>query len=286
MAAIKVVVGQRPIKAPRKDMVTYHDTLQKELKLNEEVTGISYRTVGTWAGLNTSRSVDFKLAAEKLGLIRTRIAGSRTGATGKVAFWTLLVTPDQGLEIINKASSADGYIRMELPITKYESEAKKDDNELLPKGAGTLSTVERIPGVVLAKRDTEETRAIAGPEPVNPLASLAPLRRDEPGALIAAARQYQQRATAVKETLTSLAKLGVTVDEGAIHFQADPVLDVVVEILPTIRSLESEADRWKNAYNDLKTKTSNYDEMRRNYEALKRRQNTEMTARVSPSLES
>ena len=270
----KVVIGSRNIKLPRKMLVSYLDVLVRELKLNEEVSGVNYRTFGVWAGLSPSRAIDCKLASETLGLMRTRVVGNSNGATGKLAFWTLLVTPEQGLEIINKAASVDGYIRTALPVVKYVS-----DINSLP-GHTVVSTTQLPEKVTLAKRDTEETRAIAGPEPANPFAELARMRKDEPGALIAAARQYQQRADAVKASLATLTKLGVVVDEGAVHFEADPVLDIVVDVLPSISRLESEVERWKNAYQDLKAKTADFDEMKRNYEALKRRRNQELTASI------
>ena len=96
--------------------------------------------------------------------------------------------------------------------------------------------------VVADERSTEEVRAIAGPEPVSPMAALAPMRKSEPEALIEAARQYVNRSTAVQRHVEELRALGVEVDVDmvmkGIKLTSDPVLDAIAQILPVL-------DRWE-----------------------------------------
>jgi len=96
--------------------------------------------------------------------------------------------------------------------------------------------------VIADERSTEEVRAIVGPEPEKPMAALAPMRKDEPEALVEAARQYANRTTAVQEHVEALRGLGVEVDvlkvlEG-ISWKEDPILEAVASVLPII-------DRWE-----------------------------------------
>jgi hypothetical protein len=96
----------------------------------------------------------------------------------------------------------DLFIEWEKKGEPWEYERRSNYVVKAPqKKAEPMAVAEPLPEVpvVVAKADREETRAIAGPEPEKAFAALASLRKDEPRALIEAARQYANRQTAVEK---------------------------------------------------------------------------------------
>jgi FtsZ-binding cell division protein ZapB len=131
--------------------------------------------------------------------------------------------------------------------------------------------------VVAPEKSKEEVRAIAGPEPVAPLASLAEARKDEGEALVGAARQYANRTAAVQEHVEALKGLGVEVDvlkvmEG-ISWKEDPILEAVASILPIIDRLERVNSRLSGTSSALRDELTDLrktvDPLRKEVESLK-----------------
>ena len=157
-----------------------------------------------------------------LGLISYR---SSYKGVGQEVFTTRLMTLEDGnLAIYQHFDSGK-------PLSFFET--TKGSHHAAPR---------RETVVVADERSTEEVRAIAGPEPVSPMAALAPMRKSEPEALIDAARQYVNRSTAVQRHVEELRALGVEVDVDmvmkGIKLTSDPVLDAIAQILPVL-------DRWE-----------------------------------------
>ena len=157
-----------------------------------------------------------------LGLISYR---SSYKGVGQEVFTTRLMTLEDGnLAIYQHFDSGK-------PLSFFET--TKGSHHAAPR---------RETVVVADERSTEEVRAIAGPEPVSPMAALAPMRKSEPEALIEAARQYVNRSTAVQRHVEELRALGVEVDVDmvmkGIKLTSDPVLDAIAQILPVL-------DRWE-----------------------------------------
>jgi hypothetical protein len=95
--------------------------------------------------------------------------------------------------------------------------------------------------------------AIAGPDAPSPFESLRDLRKNEPGALVEAARQYANRNDFVIDRLTEIEKLGVVIDREkvmrAIKLQRDDEFEGIVKVLPYIDELEArvkQALEWRN----------------------------------------
>jgi len=192
------------------------------IPLNEER---KYSTIDVAAGTHISveaagRHMRF---LRGLGLISYR---SSYKGVGQEVFTTRLMTLEDGnLAIYQHFDSGK-------PFSLFET-TKARSHHAAPR---------RETVVVADERSTEEVRAIAGPEPVSPMAALAPMRKSEPEALIEAARQYVNRSTAVQRHVEELRALGVEVDVDmvmkGIKLTSDPVLDAIAQILPVL-------DRWE-----------------------------------------
>jgi hypothetical protein len=129
--------------------------------------------------------------------------------------------------------------------------------------------------VALARSDREETRAIAGPEPTSPFSFLATIRKDEPRALIEAARQYMNRQDGVEKQYRNLVGLGLAVDHElfikSIALPYDPVLDAVSQVVPLVTTLDSTVERLANQLADVRERTKDYSQLKTNYERLQKR---------------
>ena len=139
---------------------------------------------------------------------------------------------------------------------------------------------ETLAKIAVSDAPTEETRAIAGPEPEAPMKeALRPaLRLDDVEALVEAARQYTNRGEAVQTKIAELRELGVTVDADmltkAVHFEVDERLEAVAVVLPLIDNLQFTNQRLRRdaaddkrsaieARRELGTVTKERDELKR-----------------------
>lgn len=129
----------------------------------------------------------------------------------------------------------------------------------------TTSTVD----VVYTNSATEDTKAIAGPDAPKPLASLASLRKDEPGALIEAARQYSKRDTEIRSRIQALSEsakaLGIEVNEDAvmlgIKMPEDERLATIGLVLPVIDRQEKTIERLTSTVEELRARAKKAEDL-------------------------
>ncbi len=170
------------------------------------------------------------------------------GSSGQHVYMQLLKPLDEGMTLIYKHFDAGrSYSWFEAgepgggPTNPGFGRGKSPANTGAVKAPVTVAE----PVVVADERSTEEVRAIAGPEPESPMASLRSIRKDEPEALIEAARQYANRTSEVTAHIEALRGLGVEVDMdkvmAGISLTPDPELELVGRLLPYIDRLERSA---------------------------------------------
>jgi len=121
---------------------------------------------------------------------------------------------------------------------------------------GTASTPTRIdPEKVVIRTDEKErpVEAVVGEDAPSPFEVLRGLRKDEPAALVEAARQYSRRQDFVLERLDEIEKLGIAIDRSkvmsAIKLETDPEFEGIVKVLPHIDDLEArvkQAQTWRD----------------------------------------
>lgn len=155
------------------------------------------------------------------------------------------------------------------------------------KPAFTQADVERAAniGLTLASdKSTEETRAIAGPEPDKPFASLAPLRKDEYAALIEAARQYANRKAEFAKVIDNLRAMGIEIDDAkldkAVKFPSDPHMDSISEVLPYISRLEGMVENLTRQLIDARQRAVDYNEVKRERDSLR----TQLQRKIAESI--
>ena len=140
------------------------------------------------------------------------------------------------------------------------------------------------PTVTIATTEKEETRAIAGPEPEKTFAALASLRKDEPTALVEAARQYANRHLAVEKEYQSLVTMGLVVDKEkfleSISLPRDETLETISLVLPLVTQLQSKNESLLVQLNTAREKLRDYTEVKSNYERLQKRWNERVADKV------
>jgi hypothetical protein len=264
-----------------------------------ESKGMSSGVLGNMFGVNENVFERARKELRGVGALSVRFTGIPLAeGGGRIAHWTLTKPYEEVEKLLQKQWKTE---------SSGNGEAK-DDNELLPTDAGTLSTVESIPGfstsvtgefiapqpkvpdspytivrqpVVLAKSEKEEVRAIAGPDNESPFAGIRVLRRDESAAYVAAAKQYSQRSTLIDTKLKELEDAGIVVDRSAIHFARDEQFEAVGQALPYITALENTVKNLEASVADLQRKSKDLPELRSRVESQKRQIERMVAAKVN-----
>jgi hypothetical protein len=234
-------------------------------------TQTSYKILADTIGVPHHVGQSISVWMQDEGFLKVRFTARPDGTSGKASLWTLSGTKEEALKRMTTH-----------PISRARSRFAKA--KTVPVAAPTPMAApepEPEPKVVLASSDAEVTRAIAGPEPENPFLILRGLRKDESAALVEAARQYLDRAKLVQTKLGELEAAGIHIDMSAVKFDKDDRLETVALTLPYIGRLESEIHNYVNQIEGLRRKIADYDELRRNYNALKRRFEGEIAAKVA-----
>lgn len=208
----------------------------------------------TWAALTDITPHQMGAFADVLaeaGILGRRVQwGTKAGETGKEALWTLLVTHDEAKRLL-------AAYREQTPTARKRGPRR-----------GRKAKAEAVVAESVLVAST-------GPEPATPLAvGLQSVRtKDEPAALVAAAKQYRDRRALLESHLKQLAQAGIThrldITE-SFDFAIDEQLEVIVRALPYIENLERNLEHWTNHSANQKREIR---ELRAELELLKRRTN-------------
>lgn len=96
-------------------------------------------------------------------------------------------------------------------------------------------------GKALKRRDAADSAPASEPRPE--FAVLAPMRKDEPRALIEMARKYQERLSFIEAKRAEFSEMGIQFNPDAIEFTLDPMLEHVGLVLPYVSMLEGTNER-------------------------------------------
>ena len=217
-------------------------------------------------GVPKDRVRDLRVELEQVGGLRTerRVevvrSGSGVSAHGRAQMrtaWILLVRRDEAERRLRAKYAEDDRVTAERSAAMFASLAERSRGKPRPRKDKPGNGIHTRP----ASLAELETVHIAGPDPRPPLAALAPERRDEAEALVAAARQYAGIRHAVEAKIAELEALGVTVDRAAvakaIRLPSEPALAAVADALPYIDRLERHAARLAESNTDLRAKLAN-----------------------------
>jgi hypothetical protein len=238
-----------PSKAELKDR-TYRvaRALLADLPLNQEV----HTTDKEWGdkfGINRVVFGRHRWLFEKLGIMKMENRwGSGNGAP-RMIFFTRLTDETETYRRLDKHFAEGGSWTVNEqrpdPINAHSKTAEAKRLKKIVEAKPFVISVDQ------AKPVEDETVAIVGDDKPEPLAALAPARKDEGLALIEAARQYRRRDQGVIEHLDAIEALGIKVDRaaalGAIELTRDERLEAVGDVLDYIDQIEREnarSARW------------------------------------------
>lgn len=103
----------------------------------------------------------------------------------------------------------------------------------------------RVDELTQNERQVEAIREVVDfDEPESPFAEIRPLRKDEPYALVQAARQYEGTKDFIDEEVKRFAEHGIKFDPSVIGLPRDERLEAIVLVLPVIDRFEREADKY------------------------------------------
>lgn len=265
--------GPRTITVPRKAVQAYADTLY--ILAGDDwrtpIKGVTYAKVGEMCGLSGHISLAAKRALQRLEILNAKDFFPGGPSTGKSADYTLLVPPDEAVRRINSVADSNGRLFAYTTTITHphkatlEKEAVKDEHPYGEKPGGFVPipiVPPREERVVVATRETEEVRAIAGPEHESAFEALRPMRKNEGAALIEAASQYKQRAVLVATKLKELEDIGVHIDPDLVVIERDTMLENVALVLPYVVELEHRCANYERVVKSLQDQVKGATELR------------------------
>jgi len=260
-------------------------------------TPIEYKTITLAEKLGMSQAVtdDRCIELTSLGILSRTINYGRynpdgTYNLGRFAMWDLHMSKAEAKAKVDEWAKGvlAGTTFLQGTI-KAANSTKKRRRKAQTEAVITANegTPEARPAI--ATNETEDTKAIAGPDAPSPFARLAPLRKaDDAAALIAAARQYADREDKVQEHIAALAKtakdLGIEIDEAVlaagIKLPYDERLEAVGLVLPVINALEKKNERLQEQMTTLREKGAAHDQLVIDNRRLRTRVETLVSDRV------
>jgi hypothetical protein len=226
-----------------------------------------------------NRRLEYRVGKDERGV---SVAG------GRAYYYTLAKPKEEAQDLLNKKVAKDLADAEATFFASVVPAAQKRSKTMKQQMQQQESVVPIKPSTDLAVRvDRDQpVEAIAGPDKPNPFAVLAPMRKDESYALVAAARQYNQRDTKVNERIEGLLRqakeFGLTVDETALRasitIQRDERLDTVSLVLPYIDLIESQLANYQEQNERLRTQLSAMEKTQREIISL-REQNRRLMAK-------
>ena len=277
--ALSVPNSNKSIKAARAKHVATIEGAYDIFGVEKEARG-GYHQVAELIGIPDASVGHATAWMKRTGFLTIRAAGMPDGSYGKSSYWTLHKSKEECVAALKASWGRPGVKKQKQKPEPEMTIPGGDERYTDPEDYRTQEDEDREK-VVLATNDNEEVRAIAGPEPDSPFAILRALRKDESGALIEAARQYANRAKLVDQKLGELEAAGIHVDRSAVKMDKDEILESVALVLPHITYLENTLHNVLEQNDGLRKKVADYTEIKRNYEALKRRFEKDVAARVT-----
>lgn len=193
------------------------DKLAKIMKVGQEYPGMAYPQVAEQLNVPVHAMLAAKRSLEQAGVLRTHIDYPK-GMSGRVSVWTLTLP---------------------LPIA-HEELTKEHERQLVRPSMKEQRNRER--GKLIAPASL--TRLIVGEEGAEtPFEELRRLKKDEPMALIASAREYRGRLDLVAQRVKEMRDQGIEVSEEAFRLPRDPILETISLVVPAFDKVVGERDR-------------------------------------------
>lgn len=230
----------------------------------------------------------------EIGILSRRLeygTATNTLGPGRHYHWTVLVPKEEGADRLEKLlQERDTFLAGKGHRAAQTRRANlRQARTEVPLMKETV--VEETEPVALS--EVEETRAIAGPDAPTigrAFPQLRALRRDEAGALVEAARRYQNRSSVMLQKLDELEALAKTIGvifskeralESIAFDDPDPRLEAIALILPHIDSLIAKRDSLIEQTVTMADKVRRFNELDAENARLRRRNDELTKARVA-----
>lgn len=227
-------------------------------KVGEEYPGMAYPQVAERIGEPVHAMLQAKRSFEQAGILRTRLEYPK-GQSGRVSVWMMTLP---------------------LPIA-HEELTKEHDRQLVRPSMKEQRQRDRSSLVA----PSALTRLIVGDEGESPFEELRRLKKDEPLALIASAREYRGRLDLVAQRVKEMRDQGIEVAEEAFRLPRDPVLETISLVVPAFDKIVGErdrlleqSDRWAQR---LRVAQEERDAVKRENAGLRRAMETMQAERVA-----
>lgn len=229
------------------------------MEVGKEVRDFSSKdlanTIGDDSMFPYDRVKDYLHDMEKMGIISRRVEyGSKSNgmSAGRHFHLTILLAPDEAEAAFDIADKEE--------LRKYHV-AISEGNRRSAKRRWEKATAKKINTDKTAIRyeQDEPVEAIAGPEAPSPFEVLKPMRKDEPKALVEAARQYRDKTGGIRskidDVIATAKELGISINETALResvtVENDERLEIICLVLPYIEALERRVEALLEKSTDL-----------------------------------
>lgn len=256
----------------------------------EKENQTAYLQVAEVLGLSGHQMMHLKRTLEYLGALKTRVEYGRMvgdkNMSGRTSFWTLTGDPETTTrEALRLWSSKTPVYEAKSRADRERRQARRtngvrDETNFRNHGS------QAVGGPVVRYVRDEPAEAIAGPDKNSPFDVLASLRKNEPKALVEAARQYAGRRQLINQKLDELEKAGITVnrEEFFRSAQLETVehLDIISLVLPYIDQLETQVQNKDRIIATTREDLRGMAQLRTEYNNLRESYNKAIRDRVRP----
>ncbi len=165
---------------------------------------------------------------------------------GKATYTTVVFTHDEIMAEM-KRQGLDFTVNTMKKLAKESGRSQQYRNQRYRRGIETVTDkstyVPRSPTAALDLKLGPQEMSVPPKNPDSPMEVLRPLLKDEPKALIEAARQYRERSAFIREKVEEFERHGLKLDPASIGVPEDPRMEIILLVLPYVEALEKSNER-------------------------------------------
>ena len=198
------------------------------------------------AGIPEAAVGNLQVILQHIGALDMRFGPDPDSKFGKATYTTVLSTHEEIMAEMRRLG-LDFTVTTMKKLAKESGRSQQYRNNRHGRGTETVTDkptyVPRSPTAALDLKLGPSDMSVPPKDPDNPMEVLRPLLKDEPKALIKAAKQYRERASFIREKVEEFERHGLKLDPEAIGIPLDPRMDIIVLVLPYVEALEKSNER-------------------------------------------
>ena len=197
------------------------------------------------AGIPEAAVGNLQVILQHIGALDMRFGPDPDSKFGKATYTTVLSTHEEIMAEMRRLG-LDFTVTTMKKLAKESGRSQQYRNNRYRRGTDNVTDKPNyVPRSPTAAIDMKLGPAPSVPprNPDSPMEVLRPLLKDEPKALIEAAKQYRERAAFIREKVEEFERHGLKLDPEAIGIPLDPRMDIIVLVLPYVEALEKSNER-------------------------------------------